>query len=392
MISNEPNMDITGILHHMGEHDLPEHAVAPPLFQNSIFCFESYEDFHEALSHEADHFIYSRGNNPTVNLCEEKIAALEHTEKAKLVSSGVAAISCAVLAFVKQGDHVICIKSAYSWANYLFRTYLQRFGVAVTFVEGNVIEDFEQALRPNTRVIYLESPATFTFTLQPLRQIAQLAKQHGIKTVIDNTWATPIFQNPADMGIDLVVHSASKYLGGNSDVVGGVVCGSDEDITRIFNTEFLMQGQVPDPFSAWLILRNLRTLHLRMPVHYRNALGLSEFLEARDDVENVNYPFLPSFPQYELAKEQMRGGSGLFSFRLKTRDLDKVKAITNHVKFFKLAVSWGGYESLFEPAALVYKTGETIPDDRVSLIRVHAGLEDLDLLKEDLGQALDSVR
>lgn len=385
-------LNITDILHHMGEHSLPNHAVAPPIFQTSIFCFDSYDAFHEALEHESEHFIYSRGNNPTVNLCEQKIAALEHTQRAKLVSSGVAAIASSVMAFMQQGDHAVCIRSSYGWANYLFKTYLKRFGVDCTFVDGYTVEEFEQAIRPNTKVIYLESPATFTFTLQPLRQIAELAKQHGIKTVIDNTWATPIFQNPADMGIDLVVHSASKYLGGNSDVVGGVVCGSDEDITRIFNTEFLMQGQVPDPFSAWLILRNLRTLHLRMPVHYRNALGLSEFLEARDDVENVNYPFLPSFPQYKLAKEQMRGGSGLFSFRLKTRDLDKVKAITNHVKFFKLAVSWGGYESLFEPAALVYKTGETIPDDRVSLIRVHAGLEDLDLLKNDLAQALDSVR
>ncbi len=392
MNENLDGMNITDILHHMGEHNLPVNAVAPPIFQNSIFCFDSYDAFHEALMHESEHYIYSRGNNPTVNLCEEKIAALEHTEKAKLVSSGVAAISCAVMAFMKQGDHAVCISSAYSWANYLFRTYLKRFGVETTFVEGSNIEDFEQAIRPNTKVIYLESPATFTFTLQPLREVAELAKKHGIKTVIDNTWATPLFQNPYDMGIDLVVHSASKYLGGNSDIVGGVVCGSKEDITRIFNTEFLMQGQVPDPFMAWLILRNLRTLHLRMPVHYRNALGLAEFLEARDDVENVNYPLLPSFPQYELAKKQMRGGSGLFSFRLKTRDYEKIRRITDRVKFFKLAVSWGGYESLFEPTNLVYKNAADIPEDRMSLIRVHAGLEDLELLKEDLSQALDSVR
>ncbi len=392
MTSNGPQPDITEILHHMGEHSLPNNAVAPPIFQTSIFCFDSYEAFHEALMKESEHYIYTRGNNPTVNLCEQKIAALEHTERAKLLSSGVAGISTAVMSLMQQGDHAVCIRSAYSWARYMFNTYLARFGIETTFVEGNTIEEFEQAIRPNTKVIYLESPATFTFTLQPLRQVAELAKKHGIKTIIDNTWATPLFQNPADMGIDLVVHSASKYLGGNSDVVGGVVCGSDEDIIRIFNTEFMMQGQVPDPFSAWLILRNLRTLHLRMPVHYRNALGLAEWLEARDDVECVNYPLLPSFPQYELAKEQMRGGSGLFSFRLKTRDLEKVKAVTNRLKYFKLAVSWGGYESLFEPTALVYKNDEEIPDDRISLIRVHAGLEDLDLLKNDLGQALDSVK
>ncbi len=392
MIDKGLRPDITEILHHMGEHSLPNNAVAPPIFQTSIFCFDSYEAFHEALMHESEHYIYTRGNNPTVNLCEQKIAALEHTERAKLVASGVAGISTAVMPFMQQGDHAVCIRSAYSWARYLFTTYLKRFGIETTFVEGNTIEEFEQAIRPNTKVIYLESPATFTFTLQPLRQVAELAKKHGIKTVIDNTWATPFYQNPADLGIDLVVHSASKYLGGNSDVVGGVVCGSEEDITRIFNTEFMMQGQVPDPFSAWLILRNLRTLHLRMPVHYRNALGLAEWLEARDDVECVNYPMLPSFPQYELAKEQMRGGSGLFSFRLKTRDLQKVKAITNRLKVFKLAVSWGGYESLFEPTALVFKNDEDVPDDRISLIRVHAGLENLGLLEEDLAQALESVK
>lgn len=376
----------------MGEHKLPMNAVAPPIFQSSIFCFDSFEDFQEALGHESEHYIYTRGNNPTVNLCEDKIAALEHAEKAKLVSSGVAAISCAILAYMKQGDHAVCISSAYSWTHYIFSTYLKRFGIEVSYVEGNTIEEFEKAIRPNTTVIYLESPATFTFTLQPLRQVAELAKARGIKTIIDNTWATPIFQNPLDMGIDLVVHSASKYLGGNSDLVAGVICGSKEDITHIFNTEFMPLGPVPDPFMAWLILRNLRTLHLRMPVHYHNALGLAEFLEKREDIECVNYPFLPSFPQYELAKEQMRGGSGLFSFRLKTRDREKVKALTNHVKFFKISVSWGGYESLFDPCLTQYSDDDEVPQDRISLIRVHAGLEDLELLKNDLAQALDWIR
>lgn len=383
---------MTEILHHMGEHNLPEHAVAPPIFQSSIFCFETFQEFREALEHEADHYIYTRGNNPTVNLCEDKIAALEHAEKAKLVSSGVAAISCAIMAFMKQGDHAVCISSAYNWAKYIFNTYLKRFGIDVTFVGGNTIEEFENAIRPNTKVIYLESPATFTFTLQPLKQVAELAKARGIKTIIDNTWATPIFQNPLDMGIDLTVHSVSKYLGGNSDIVAGVICGSKEDITHIFNTEFMPMGPVMDPFAAWLVLRNLRTLHLRMPVHYRNALELAKFLEERDDVESVNYPLLPSFPQYELAKEQLSGGSGLFSFRLVTRDREKIKALTNRIRFFKLAVSWGGYESLFNPNLVQYRDDQEVPDDRVSLIRVHAGLEDIELLKEDLGQALDVIR
>ncbi len=383
--------NISEILLHMGERNMPCNAVSPPIFQTSIFCFGSFEEFQMALADEAHNYLYTRGNNPTVNLCEMKLAALEHAEKAKLVSSGVAAISCAILSQVMTGDHCVVVQDSYSWTRYMMLTYLKRFGVDVTFVKGTKIEDFEKAIQPNTKVIYLESPATFTFSLQPLKEVAELAKSKHIKTIIDNTWATPIFQNPIDFGIDIVVHSATKYFGGNSDIIGGVIMGSEEDINHIFNTEFLPLGPVPDPMQAWLIMRNLRNLEIRMPIHYKNALGLAEFLETRDDVETVLYPLLPSFEQYELAKEQLRGGSGLFSFRLKTRDIEKVKKLTNNVKLFKRAVSWGGYESLIDPNATAFAPGTPVPEDRISLIRIHAGIEDFDILKEDLRQALDSM-
>ena len=383
--------EVTEILHHLGERDLPDHAVAPPLFQTSIFCFNSFDEFQEALADEESNYLYTRGNNPTVNLCEEKLAALEHAEKAKLVGSGVAAISCAVLSQVKSGDHVVSVCDTYSWTRTLFSSYLKRFGVSVTYVEGCSVEDFERAIRPETVLIYLESPATFTFKLQPLREVAELARSKGIKTIIDNTWATPIYQNPLDYGIDIVVHSASKYLGGHSDLVAGAIMTDEKEMSHIFNTEFLQLGPVPDPHTAWLIMRNLRTLHLRMPVHYSNALELATFLEGREEVESVLYPFLPSFPQYELAKEQMRGGSGLFSFRLKTRRLEDVRRFTDSLHFFKRAVSWGGYESLVVPAAANNFHGKPIPDDRISLIRLHAGLEDVNLLKEDLEGAFKAI-
>lgn len=383
--------EVTEILHHLGERDLPDHAVAPPLFQTSIFCFNSFDEFQEALADEESNYLYTRGNNPTVNLCEEKLAALEHAEKAKLVGSGMAAISCAVLSQVKSGDHVVSVCDTYSWTRTLFSSYLKRFGVSVTYVEGCSVEDFERAIRPETALIYLESPATFTFKLQPLKKVAELARSKGIKTIIDNTWATPIYQNPLDYGIDIVVHSASKYLGGHSDLVAGAIMTDEKEMSHIFNTEFLQLGPVPDPHTAWLIMRNLRTLHLRMPVHYSNALELATFLEGREEVESVLYPFLPSFPQYELAKEQMRGGSGLFSFRLKTRRLEDVRRFTDSLHFFKRAVSWGGYESLVVPAATNNFHGKPIPDDRISLIRLHAGLEDVNLLKEDLEGAFKAI-
>jgi cystathionine beta-lyase/cystathionine gamma-synthase len=384
--------DITDILHHMGEHDLPFNAVSPPIFQTSIFCFKSFDAFKEALEDEANHFIYTRGNNPTVNLVEEKIAALEHAERAKLVASGAAAISASVTAFVKKGDHVLAVQDCYSWAKSLLVNYLSRFGVESSFVDGCDPAEFEAAIRPNTKVIYLESPTTFTFKLQNLKAVAAIAKKHGIKTIIDNTWCTPIYQNPIDLGIDIVLHSATKYLGGNSDAVAGVIAGKEADIRHIFETEFMTMGAVPDPFMAWLILRGMRTLHIRLPVHFESAKKITAFLAAHPLVESVLYPFTPDYPQRELAETQMRGGSGLFSFRLKTRDVNKVRTFVDTLTLFKRAVSWGGYESLISPSAVGNFPDGIIPDDKVSLIRLHIGLESVESLVEDLTRALDAIR
>ena len=383
--------NISEILLHQGELDLPFNAVSPPIVNTSIFCFKSYEDFRDALADETTHYLYSRGNNPTVNLCEEKLAALEGAQKAKLVTSGMSAITLSILSCLKGNDHVVAVKDSYSWTKYFFHTYLKRFGVTVTYVEGCNISDFENAIQDNTRLIYLESPTTFTFKLQNLKEVATLAKKHNIKTIIDNTWATPFFQNPISYGIDLVVHSASKYIGGNSDIVAGVIMGSKKDIDKIFETEFQPLGPAPTAMQAWLIMRNMRTLHIRMPYHFNNALKVAKFLEDNDKVESVLYPFLESFDQYDLARTQMSGGSGLFSFRLKTRNLEDVKKFTNSLKYFKKAVSWGGYESLVFPAAVKYQDEGPIPEDRISLIRIHVGIEDASILIDDLNNALKGI-
>ncbi|PIJ63371.1 bifunctional L-alanine/L-glutamate racemase [Mesotoga sp. H07.pep.5.3] len=378
---------VTEILHHLGEDDLPCGAVNPPIFQTSIFSFKGFDEFSTALSDETNHFLYTRGNNPTVNILEEKLAALEHAERAKLFGSGVAAIVSSISAFLKSGDHIVTVKDCYSWTSTYVTQYLARFGVEHTYVEGNDVNEIEAALKTNTKIIYLESPTTFTFKLQDLTEVSSLARMRGVKTIIDNTWATPIYQNPIDFGIDLVVHSASKYLGGNSDVVGGVVAGSDKDVRRIFEKEFLNTGAVPDPFAAWLILRGIRTLHIRMPVHFQNAMELSRRLQKSEAVESVLYPMLESSEQYALAKKQMRGGSGLFSFKLKTRDIDRIKKFVNSLRFFRRAVSWGGYESLISPYAVSHRD----PGDNVSLIRIHAGLEEIEVLSEDLDSAMKAL-
>lgn len=380
--------NLSYVLHHMGEEDLPGNAVSPPIFQTSIFCFPTFAGFRDAITDEVNRSLYTRGNNPTVMLAEEKIAALEKGERAKLVGAGVAAISHSIMAFVKSGDHVVCVEDAYSWTKTLLTTYLPRFGVKATFVEGTDPEGIIAAVRPETKIIYLESPTTFTFKLQDLDAISAFARARGIRTVIDNTWATPIFCNPIEHGIDLVVHSGSKYLGGASDIIAGAIVGTKADIDHIQKQEFLQLGTVADPFMAWLMLRGMRTLHVRMKAHYEGALAVARHLEGHPKVESVLYPMLDSFAQAPLAKKYFRGGSGLFSFKLKTRKVEDVVRFTDSLRLYKRAVSWGGYESLVFPDAVRYANAADAPAERVGLVRLHIGLEDPADLIADLDRAL----
>jgi cystathionine beta-lyase len=383
---------VSYILHHLNEDDNPFGAVSPPLYQTSIFSFKSFAEFRDALNNEIDHSLYTRGNNPTVMLAEQKLAALDGAGRSKLVSSGVAAISHAVMAFVESGSHVVCVRDCYDWTAVLLAKYLSRFGVRHTFVDGIDTGEVIEAMRPETKAVFLESPTTLTFKIQDVEAIAGEAKRRGIKTIIDNTWATPLFCNPLKLGVDLAVYSGSKYFGGASDIVAGVITGSVEDINRIQKQEFLQLGTVPDPFMAWLMLRGLRTLSVRMKAHYENALAVARYLESHPRIESVAYPMLPSHPQYERARKLFRGGSGLFSFRLATKHFADVIRFTDALTLFKRAVSWGGYESLVLPNAIKYYEGDTIPPERLPLVRIHVGLEQSEDLIADLETALQAVK
>lgn len=383
--------DLSHILLHEAEEGLPFNAVSPPVFQTSNFSFDSFDALRAALSDELSSFIYTRGRNPTAEIVEAKIAALEHGEKAKLLGSGAAAITNAVMSCVAAGDHIVCVRDAYSWATRLIGTYLPRFGVTSTFVDGSDTDAVLAAIQPNTRLIYLESPTSLTFGLQDVPAIVAEARARGIRTIMDNSWATPLYCNPLDWGVDLVVHSASKYLGGHSDLVAGVIIGKKEDIDRIIRTESLQFGAVADPFMAWLLLRGLRTLHVRLPVHFEHGLEIARWLEARPEVDAVYHPFLPSHPQHELARRLMRGGGGLFSFRLRTRDLRAVRGFADSLRVFRMAVSWGGYESLALPIAAVYPKG-SVPEDRIGMVRLHIGLESPEILREDLARGFEAIR
>ena len=387
----------TELSHHGENRGAYAGAVVPPIFQTSLFTYESWDDISNAFDDRHNSFIYSRGNNPTVRIAQEKIAKLAGGEKALLFGSGMAAISAAVLHCVEKDGHVIAIKNMYGPANNLLFTYLKKkMNISVTFVGGKEVREFEQAIQPNTKLIYLESPASGIFSLQDLKGVAQLAISKGLKTMIDNSWATPFFQKPLAMGIDLEVHSCSKYIGGHSDVVAGVVIGKAELLNRIFRNEYEWIGGRIAPMDAWLITRSLRTLPIRMKAHQQNAMAVATYLESHPAIEKVNYPGLPSFDQYELGQQQMSGYTGLLSFRLKTTDLAQVKTFFNGLEIFKIGVSWGGHESLIYALAISYikeltaeqfaATGLAYGDMRISV-----GLEHVDDLIADLGQALDRM-
>lgn len=392
------NMGLRTILCHHGEKR-QEHkgAVVPPIYQNSLFTFEDWDSIDKAFDKPNDNCIYTRGNNPTVLLAEEKIAKMAGGEKAKLFTSGMAAITAAIMHFVKYSDHIITIKNVYGPANNFMNTYLkEKMNIEVTFLSGEILEEFEAAIKPNTSLIYLESPSSAILSLQDLEGVVKIAKKHNIKTIIDNTWATPMFQRPLAMGVDLEVHSCSKYIGGHSDIVAGVVIGREKDIKDMFINEHALFGGKIAPFEAWLITRSLRTFPLRMKAHCESAMKVAEFLEAHPKIRKVRYPGLKSFPQYELGKKQMSGYTGLMSFELDCEDMDKIKSFVNSLKYFEIGVSWGGHESLIYVPAISYLkelSPEVFKEMGITLgdIRISIGLEETDDLISDLNEALKNI-
>ncbi len=387
----------TQLQHFAEERSRYSGAVIPPIFQNSLFTFESWEDINRAFDDRVNSYIYTRGNNPTIELAEKKITELAGGERAKLFGSGMAAISAAVLHYLEPGDHIITIKNLYSPTSNLFNKYLKKkMNIEVSQVPGKDIEDFKNAIEKKTKLIYLESPSTAIFGLQNIKAAADLAKAEGIRTVIDNTWATPLFQRPLDMGIDIEVHSCSKYIGGHSDVVAGVIIGAEEDISDIYINEFELLGGKTAPFDAWLLIRSLRTLAMRMMKHQENALEIAYYLEDHPKIKRVNYPGIESHPQFELGKKQMTGYSGLMSFLLNTEDFDEIKSFVNSLDVFRIGVSWGGHESLvFAPAVSYIKELSPEQFDAMGItpgdIRISVGLEDSDDLIHDLDTALKSI-
>lgn len=374
-------------IQHAGEEERVGRAVVPPIFQTSLFVFDDLVNFWDAYDYtgpERPPHSYSRVSNPTLELLEHKLALLEGTEDAKVFGSGMAAISAAILSSVSAGSHVICVDTAYGPTRKFLAEYLCRFGVETTFVVGAKLEEFEAALRSNTNLIVLESPSSFFFLHQDLAGVAALARERGITTMIDNSYASPLRQNPAAFGIDLVVHSASKYLNGHSDLTAGVVCASRERVLRLMEHEVQYLGGALAPMMAWLLLRGLRTLEVRLDRVEATALRVARWLRERPEVARVHHPALHDDPdQQALYARQMSGTTGLFSFEPAFQEQEDVFAFVESLRVFQRGVSWGGHESLVVALPL---TPLHVGREHW-VVRLYCGLEDPEDLIEDLHQA-----
>jgi cystathionine beta-lyase/cystathionine gamma-synthase len=355
--------------------------MATPIVQTSLFAFPDLQSLLDAFPAEHENYIYTRGQNPTVEVLERKLARLERGEACKCFASGMAAISAVMLGLLEAGDHVLFVNQTYGPTLQL-ATQLERFGITHDLLLDVAPDRVRDALRPQTRLVWIESPGTMLFRTLDVTGVAAAARDHGAVTCVDNSWATPLFQKPLTHGADIVLHSCTKYIGGHSDVVAGAVVTTAERMRQIFYRAFMLNGGILGPFDAWLLLRGLRTLPVRMRQHHEDGLRVAGFLRAHPRVRSVHHPAFETGPSPTLT-----GWSGVFSFELDTGDFDAVRAFVDRLHRFRIGVSWGGVESLVITPARAQLDAQRLP---AGLVRLSIGLEGADALIADLGQALDS--
>lgn len=360
--------------------------VSYPIAQTSLFVFDSTAELADGLDDEFRNAVYTRGRNPTVSVLETKLSQLEQGEACKVFASGMGAISAVLLSFLKSGDHIVFVNHVYGPTMQLV-DHLHRFGIDYDVVAASNQDKLEQVIKPETRLIWLESPGTMLFELVDIERVVDIARQHSIKTVMDNTWSTPLFQKPLTMGVDIVVHSATKYLGGHGDLVAGALVSTEEILEKVFYRAFLLNGAAIGPFDAWLVTRGLRTLPVRMLQHELAGKRVASYLNDHPRVESVFHPAISG--DTALVEKQLTGTSGLLSFMLKDGDYEAICRFLDSLNVFRLGVSWGGFESL----AISPNRGSNMKSLREqglpsNLVRLSVGQENVDVLLSDLEQAL----
>lgn len=366
--------------------------LATPIYQTSTFEVTDSEQQVRATSTD---MFYTRYGNPTHTVAEAAIAELEGADAALLFASGMGAITTSVLALLKSGDHVVAQRDIYGGATKFFSMWLPKLGIETTFVDTTEYDQHARAIRPNTRLLYLESPTNPTVRVVDLKKVSALAKQHGITSMIDSTFATPINQRPVEFGIDLVMHSGTKYFAGHSDLICGIIAGKQELIEKIHQTRTTLGG-VMDPHAAWLLLRGIKTLAVRVQRQNENALRVAQFLAGHPKVRRVNYPFLEGHPQRALAMEQMSGGGGVLSFEVDGSGEDACR-VSEALSLFTLAPSLGGVDSLVSIPVLTSHAMISAEHRKTmgvteQLIRLSVGIESADDLIADLENALTVIK
>lgn len=373
----------TRAIHTGQEPDPSTGALMTPIFQTSTYA--------QAGMGENKGYEYARTGNPTRTALEACLASLENGKYGLAFASGLAA-EHAVLSLLNAGEHMVSCDDLYGGTYRIFERIMKRYNVETSYVTANAVNEYEQAIRPNTRLIWLETPTNPLLQLADIQAIAEIAHRHNILLVVDNTFSSPYFQQPLDLGADIVLHSTTKYINGHSDVIGGVVITNDDEIYQAIKFHQNAAGAVPGPFDAWLTLRGVKTLALRMKQHEENAFSVAKFLSEHPRVEKVYYPGLASHPDHELAKRQMHGFGGMVSFQFKGT-LEDVDTVVRRLKVFTFAESLGGIESLVcHPASM---THGSIPREirearglTDTLLRLSVGIEDVEDLLADLHQAL----
>ena len=380
---------------HGGIREGEFHPATPPIFQTSTFAFRDVDHGAGLFAGSGDGYIYTRMGNPTVETLERAIAELEGGHKGLACGSGMAAIHTALTALLNTGDHVVSSDAVYGPTCTLFERVLNRFGIESTFVDGSDLNAVEQAMRPNTKIVYVETPGNPTLVITDIEEAARIAHAHGALLVVDNTFMTPILQRPFDWGADIVIHSLTKFLNGHADVVGGVIVVKTEEQYQTIRNVLNHLGGVLPPLESFLVHRGIKTLALRMQRHSENAMKIAQFLESHPAVAWVRYPGLPSHPQHQIAKKQTSGHSGLVSFGL-VDGLEAGKTVMNSVRLCGLAVSLGGVETLIQhPASMTHASMGKAARERAhitdGLVRISVGIENADDLIADLDQALAAI-
>ncbi|QRG65878.1 methionine gamma-lyase [Brevibacillus choshinensis] len=378
---------------HAGYHSDPQTgSLATPIYQTSTFVFSSTEEGARRFAGEEDGYIYSRLGNPTVTVLEDKIAALEKAEAGLAFASGMAAVSAVLMALVRTGDHIVGTKGLYGCTYGLLHFMKDRFQVQYSLSDMTDEASIRQNLQPTTRVIYVETPINPTMELVDLKLVAKIAREIGAYVVVDNTFMSPYLQRPIEHGCDIVIHSATKFIGGHGDVIAGVAAGPKAIMDTIRMTSQKDIGGIIAPFDAYLLIRGLKTLGVRMDRHCENGQRVAEFLHQHPKVAKVHYPGLPQFPQYELARNQMDGFGGLLSFELKGGKEAGIRMM-NNVQLCKRAVSLGDVDSLIQhPASMTHSVIPAEEREKMGitdgLIRLSVGIEDIEDILEDLDSAL----